>query len=249
MKLDGESHSTQLHGAALLNQVRGGLIVSCQARDENPLAAPVFMAAMARAAQLGGALGIRASGAENIRAIRARVELPIIGIDKVWSQDSDVYITPTFCTAQPIAESGADIIAIDGTPRHRPGGETLADLIDGIHNQLGKPVMADVSTWQEGVAAAQLGADVVATTLSGYTSYSRQAQGPDLEMLQQLLGRVDVPVIVEGKIWYPEDARRALELGAWAVVVGTAITNPMEITRRFATITRGEIYRGPLPRP
>jgi N-acylglucosamine-6-phosphate 2-epimerase len=232
----------------VLDRLRGGLIVSCQARGHNPLAAPMFMAAIARAAELGGAVGIRASGAEYIAAIRAQVQLPIIGIDKVWSGDSDIYITPTFAIAQPIAGAGADIIAIDGTPRPRPCGEWLADLIGRIHDELRKPVMADVSTWEEGVMAAELGADLVATTLSGYTPYSRQDPGPDLDMLRQLVERVETPVIVEGKIWRPEEARRALALGAWAVAVGTAITNPMEITRRFVANLGGGDHDGSLPR-
>jgi len=229
----------------VLERLRGGLIVSCQARGENPLAGLAFMAAMAQAAELGGAVGIRASGAADIAAIRARVHCPIIGIDKVWTDGFEVYITPTFAAAGPIAAAGADIVAVDGTPRPRAQGETLAHLIRRIHDDLGTLVMADASTWEEGVAAAELGADIVATTMSGYTPYSRQASGPDLEMLRQLARHVDVPIIVEGKIWHPEEVRQALDLGAWAVVVGTAITNPLEITRRFVAAIRGEAYRGP----
>lgn len=208
------------------------LIVSCQARADNPLHGPQFMAAMALAVQQGGASGIRANGAEDIRAIRAVTNLPIIGINKRWMEGYEVYITPDFAAAKEVADAGADVIALDATARPRPR-ESLAELIGLIHTELGKPVFADVSTLEEGLSAAQMGADFVATTLSGYTPYSPKTGGPDFDLIQQLVAGVGVPVIAEGRFWRPEEVAKAFDLGASAVVVGTAVTNPREITRRF----------------
>jgi putative N-acetylmannosamine-6-phosphate epimerase len=211
-----------------------GLIVSCQAREDNPLHGPQFMAAMARAAIAGGAAGIRANGVADIRAIRAITALPIIGLNKRWRDGFEVYITPGLADAREIAAVGADIIAIDATPRPRDG-EALGELIRRIRRELDRPVLADVSTLEEGIEAARLGCDFVATTLSGYTSHSRSGgEGPDLGLVDALVSTLDVPVIAEGRYATPGDVARAFEWGARAVVVGTAITNPREITRRFA---------------
>jgi putative N-acetylmannosamine-6-phosphate epimerase len=191
------------------------------------------MAAMAQAAEQGGARGIRANGAEDVRAIRAVTTLPIIGIHKLWIEGYEVYITPDFAAAKQVAEAGADVIALDATARPRPR-ESLAELIGLIHSELGKRVFADISTLKEGLAAAEIGADFVATTLAGYTPYSPKTQGPDLDLIKQLANLVAVPIVAEGRFWSPEEVSRAFELGASAVVIGTAITNPLEITRRFA---------------
>lgn len=215
-----------------------GLIVSCQAREDNPLHGPVHMAAMARAAEAGGAAGLRANGAADIAAIRAVSALPIIGIAKRWRASFDVYITPGFADAQAVAAAGADWIALDATPRSRDG-EPAAALIARIKDELGKPVFADISTADEGIAAARAGADAVATTLAGYTPYSRISDGPDFELIRALVAAVDVPVIAEGRFWSPDEVARAFALGARAVVVGTAITNPREIVRRFARAVPG----------
>jgi putative N-acetylmannosamine-6-phosphate epimerase len=190
------------------------------------------MAAMARAAEAGGAVAIRANGADDIAAIRAVTRLPIIGIAKRWSEGFDVYITPDIADARAVATAGADLIAIDATPRPRDGTK-LAELIGLIKTELGKKVFADISTMEEGIAAVQLGCDVVATTLSGTTPYSPRLPGPDLDLVRALVAAVDVPVVAEGRFWAPEEVARALALGARAVVIGTAITNPREITRRF----------------
>ncbi|MCX7782961.1 MAG: N-acetylmannosamine-6-phosphate 2-epimerase [Meiothermus sp.] len=208
------------------------LIVSCQARADNPLHGPQFMAAMARAAQQGGAKGIRANGAQDIQSIRSVTDLPIIGINKRLIEGYEVYITPDFAAAREVAEAGADIIALDATVRPRPK-ESLAELIHLIRAELDKPVFADVSTLEEGLYAARLGADFIATTLSGYTPYSPKIEGPDFGLIQQLVAGVGVPVIAEGRFWTLEEVSKAFDLGASAVVVGTAITNPREITRRF----------------
>lgn len=219
---------------ARLEALRGGLIVSCQAAGENPLTGADMMAKMAKAAQMGGAVGIRANGPDDVRAIRAAVDLPVIGLYKQDHDGFDVYITPTWDSAKEIIDAGAEIIAVDATARPRPGGETLADLIEKIHGA-GRLVMADISTLEEGVQAAELGADFVGTTLSGYTPYSPQQEGPDFELVEALAAQVTVPVIAEGRYWTPEDVNKALELGAFAVVVGTAITNPWKITERFVS--------------
>jgi N-acylglucosamine-6-phosphate 2-epimerase len=193
---------------------------------------------MAIAAEMGRAVGVRANTPEDIRAIRAAVKLPIIGIYKREYEDSEVYITPTFAEAQAVAEAGADMIALDATPRPRPRGETLDQLIDRIHCELDLPVMADCSTVEEALRAAELGADVVSSTLAGYTPYSRKTEGPDFEMLAELLGRLAIPIFAEGRFHAPEQVARALEMGCYAVVVGGAITRPQEITARFTAAIR-----------
>ncbi|MER3553976.1 MAG: N-acetylmannosamine-6-phosphate 2-epimerase [Meiothermus sp.] len=208
------------------------LIVSCQARADNPLYGPQFMAAMALAAQAGGAKGIRANGPEDIAAIRAGSDLPIIGIYKRWLEPCEVYITPDFASARAVAEAGADLIGLDATSRSRPG-ETLAEMVELIRTELKKPVFADISTLEEGLQAAELGADYIATTLAGYTSYTSKTQEPDFALLSGLVKSVRVPVVAEGRFWTPKQVARAFDLGASAVVVGTVITNPREITRRF----------------
>jgi N-acylglucosamine-6-phosphate 2-epimerase len=215
-----------------------GLIVSCQAFENEPLHGSDIMARMAIAAEMGGAVGIRANTPEDIRAIRAAVKLPIIGIYKREYEDSEVYITPTFAEAQAVAEAGADMIALDATPRPRPRGETLDQLIDRIHRELDLPIMADCSTVEEGLRAAELGADVVSSTLAGYTPYSRKTEGPDFEMLAELLDRLAIPIFAEGRFHTPEQVARALEMGCYAVVVGGAITRPQEITARFTAAIR-----------
>ena len=218
-----------------IQRIKGGLIVSCQAKEESPLRGPTFMAAMARCAEIGGAAGIRANGPENIRAIREAVGLPIIGIYKINCPDSEPYITPTFEAAKEVADAEADIIALDATLRPHANGLSAGELIAQVKT-LGLPVMADISTFEEGAAAEEAGADIVATTLSGYTPNSRQLDGPDFELISELVQAVHVPIIAEGRIWTPEQARKAIDLGAHAVVVGTAITRPEMITQRFVRV-------------
>lgn len=209
-------------------------MVSCQSEEGNPFHGPDYMARFARAAELGGAVGIRAKEPD-IRAIKAMCRLPVIGIDKVYVEGFEVYITPRFEDACRIAAAGADVIALDATPRPRPGGERVEDLVRRIKRELGLPVMADIATLEEAVQAEQMGADLVATTLSGYTSYAPRGDEPDWTLLEAIVRQVKIPVIAEGGITTPAQARRALELGAWAVVVGSAITRPIDITKRFVT--------------
>ncbi len=216
-----------------LTRLKGGLIVSCQALDDEPLHGAQIMAAMARAAREGGAVGIRANGSADIAAIRSAVDVPIIGLYKENMPGFPVYITPTLRHALEIAQAGADWIALDATLRPRPEGRSAADLIQAVKQAAQKPVLADIATFEEGLAAWQAGADGISTTLSGYTAESPHLEGPDFELLQRLVKAVPVPVIAEGRIATPEQAVRALALGAFAVVVGTAITRPQWITRQF----------------
>jgi N-acylglucosamine-6-phosphate 2-epimerase len=224
-----------------LERLRGGLVVSCQAREDNPLHGPVFMAAMARAAVLGGAFGIRADGEANVATIRAAVgdDVPIMGIFKVKQPDGSLFITPTAAGARAVLEAGARFVALDGTIRPRPGGETLPEVIAAIH-AAGGAALADIATIEDARYALASGADAVGTTLSGYTSDSPKQEGPDFALLEHMVRECSVPVFAEGRFWTPEQVHRAMALGAAFVVVGTAITNPMAITAR---------YVGALPRP
>ncbi|MGH3098221.1 MAG: N-acetylmannosamine-6-phosphate 2-epimerase [Streptosporangiales bacterium] len=211
----------------------GALVVSCQARPDNPMHGPDTMALMARAARAGGAAGIRANGAADVAAIHRAVDLPLIGIDK-QGDPGGVYITPTVEAAAAVVAAGATLVAIDGTARTRPDGRTLADHIAGIHDRLGVPVMADVDTLAAGEAARRAGADLVASTLSGYLPGAVAGDGPDVDLVKALAARLDCPVVAEGRYWTREHVRAALDAGAYAVVVGTAVTNPAAITRRLA---------------
>jgi N-acylglucosamine-6-phosphate 2-epimerase len=226
---------TNIH--PILQRLHGGLIVSCQPdaddREHDPLNSPGIMAALARAAVLGGAVGIRADGPADIAAIRAAVIVPLIGIYKAEIQGFPVRITPTLEHAIHVANAGADVIALDATQRPRPGGMGVAEMIAQVKRQTGKPVFADVSTFEEGVFAAKAGADAILTTLAGYTDYSHYSPDPDFELIQKLADQLDVPVIAEGRITTPAQAARALELGAWAVCVGSAITRVRWITEQF----------------
>ncbi len=223
----------------ILQQIQGGLVVSCQALEGEPLHGARHMAAMAKAAELGGAAGIRANGPADIAAIREAVALPIIGIHKLYTPGYEVYITPTFESAAAVAAAGANMIAIDGTMRTRPGPDSLPDLIRRIQRELGRPVMADCATVDEALEAAAAGADVVATTMAGYTDETRDEAASAAELVTAIRSYIDVPVIAEGRIWTPDEARRALDAGAHAVVVGSAITRPQEITRRFVQALQG----------
>ncbi len=217
----------------MLQQLKGKLIVSCQALEGEPLHSSFIMGRMALAAQQGGAAGIRAQSREDILEIQKTVDLPIIGIVKRVYPDSPIYITPTAREIEELLHTRCEIIALDATDRPRPKGEKTEDLVAMIH-EAGRLAMADCSTFQECRMAQDQGFDIVSTTLSGYTPYSRQEEGPDFDLIRRCVQELSVPVIAEGKIHTPEDLRRALlDCGAHCAVVGGAITRPLEITRRF----------------
>lgn len=220
----------------VLESIKKGIIVSCQALEDEPLFGEGIMAKMALAAYKGGANAIRANSVRDIKQIKEVVNLPLIGIIKRDYDNSDIYITPTMKEVDEVVAAGAEIVALDGTERQRPDGKTIKELIAEIKIKYPKTlIMADISTEEEGVNAEKYGADIISTTLSGYTPYSPKLKGPDFDLIQKLCAKVNIPVIAEGRICYPEEAKKALDLGAFTVVVGGAITRPMEITRRFSS--------------
>lgn len=220
----------------LATTLQGKLIVSCQAPPGDPMRETSTLVRLALSAVAGGGSAIRANDPEVVAAITAAVDLPVIGL---WKDgDVGVFITPTVRHALAVAEAGAAVVAADATDRPRPDGSTFAELVEAVH-AAGALVMADVSTLAEGIAAAELGADFVSTTLSGYVPGTPQQTGPDLDLVSALSAAIDVPVVAEGRINTPEEAAEALARGAHSVVVGTAITAPTALTARFvAGITR-----------
>lgn len=218
----------------ILEQIKGGLIVSCQALPHEPLYDSYIMSKMAYAAMLGGAVGIRANTIVDILAIRKRVDLPIIGIIKQEYDGSDVYITPTMDEVDALVEIGCDIIATDATNRIRPNGKTFEDFFSEVRakypNQL---FMADTSCFEEGQLAESLGFDLIGTTMAGYTPYTKGRSLPDLELIEKYSKELNVPIIAEGGIWSSEDLKNVYKAGAFSAVCGTAITRPMDITKRF----------------
>ncbi|MDF2038469.1 N-acetylmannosamine-6-phosphate 2-epimerase [Cytobacillus oceanisediminis] len=217
----------------VLDRIKGRLIVSCQALEDEPLHDSYIMSKMAFAAKLGGASGIRANSVKDIRAIKKEVDLPIIGIIKKDYPGSGVYITATEKEVDDLYQEGADIIAFDATKQIRPDGKGFQEFFAKVKARYPDQLfMADISTLEEAIAAEKAGVDIVATTLAGYTPYSEGVV--PLELLEQVLSHVTVPVIAEGNMDTPEKAKRAIELGAHAVVVGSAITRPKLITEKFA---------------
>lgn len=212
---------------------RRGLIVSCQALEDEPLFGSGIMPKMALAAKSGGAVGLRANGVDDISNIKKVCHLPVIGIIKANYPGYEVYITPTMQEVERLIEAEPDIIAIDATARPRPEFEKPEQFISAIKSRCDIPIMADISNYEEGVAAYNSGADVISTTLSSYTPYTADRAKPDLELIKMLVNKLDIPVIAEGNIQTPNQALACLEAGAYAVVVGGAITRPQLITQRF----------------
>lgn len=218
----------------ILNLIKNKLIVSCQALPDEPLHSPFIMGKMAYAAYLGGAGGIRANGIEDIREIKKNVNLPIIGIIKKEYAGSDVYITPTEKEVDLLYNEGVEIIAMDATKRIRPDGKSISEVFPKIRQKYPDQVfMADCSCYEEAKEAYRLGFDCIGTTLCGYTEYTKHRPKPDLEFIERLVKDFEVPIIAEGGIWTPEEVKKIFSLGVYAVVVGTAITRPQEITKRF----------------
>ncbi len=213
--------------------MKNGLVVSCQAHFDHPLNDPAAIAALARSAELGGAVGIRANGVEHIREIKKIVGIPVIGIFKVHQYDKRFFITPTFDHAKAIIEAGADIVALEATFQNHPDTEVLKRLIQDIRMNLNTPVMADISTFEEGVRAWELGANLVGTTLSGYTEQSMNRPLPDIDLVRRL-AQAGIKTVCEGHVASPDQAQEAIRAGAYFVVVGTAITDTVFITKRYA---------------
>ncbi len=221
----------------IINRLKGKVVVSCQAMPSEPLYLEKCMVAMMKSVVKGGAGGLRVAGARDVRNAKHLFDVPVIGLTKPdvipqnWQEI--VYITPTLKEVIELVEAGADIIAFDGTMRERPNGAKLEELIKyvKINNRIS---MADISTLEEGLNAEKLGANMLSTTLSGYTQFSQnRGNGPDFELLKQLVENTKLPVVLEGRIWEPEDVDKAFEIGAHCVVIGSAITRPQLITKRF----------------
>lgn len=224
-----------------IEQLKGKLIVSCQALPEEPLHSSFIMGRMALAAKEGGAAGIRANTREDIHEIQSQVDLPVIGIVKQNYEGCDVYITPTMKEVDQLMEVKPEIIALDATEAERPGGLTLDEFFRQIKEKYPDQLwMADCSTVEEALHADRLGFDFIGTTLVGYTKQSRdlKIEENDFEVLRKILDQVKHPVIAEGNVNTPEKAKRVLELGAYSVVVGSAITRPQLITKSFAEAVR-----------
>jgi N-acylglucosamine-6-phosphate 2-epimerase len=226
-----------------LERMRGCLVVSVQAAPDSPLASPDHLAAIARAVVGGGAGAIRTEGVAAVGAIREAVDVPVIGLVKRRAPGSDVYITPDLEDALAVAEAGAELVAVDATVRSRADGAVGAEFVAAAGAELPGRIVADVDGASAGRAAAEAGAAAVATTLSGYTGAARSAEDgtarPDVRLVAELARELEVPVLAEGRYASPDDIRAAFEAGAFAVVVGTAITDPAELTRRLAAATPG----------
>ncbi len=218
----------------LLKQLKGGMIVSCQAEGDDPFNAdPEYMALFARAAEMGGAIGIRTQGIEKLKAIKRAVKLPVIGLLKSIFPDGTVCITGSFKEVEQLIEAGSDIVAIDGTFRKREG-LTGPEFIREVKNRYGCIVLADIATYAEAMACEEAGADCVSTTLNGYTPDTLQFHdGPNYDVLKECVDGLSIPVFAEGRYNTPEDAGKAMRLNAYAVISGTAITRPRVITQWF----------------
>lgn len=222
----------------ILNRIKGTVVVSVQAMPNEPLYLEQCMIGMMKSVVNGGAGALRLAGARDVKNAKKLFNLPIIGLTKPnvipKNYKELVYITPNIKDVIELVEAGADVIATDATQRKRPNNEKLQDLIKYIHINK-RLAMADISTLEEGLNAKELGADIISTTLAGYTleSANSPANKPDFELLKQLVEQTQLPVVLEGRIWEPEQVNKAFELGAHCVVIGSAITRPQLITKRF----------------
>lgn len=222
----------------VLNALHHKLVVSCQADPDDPMDDAETLSRVARSAALGGAAGFRLNSPEHIRAVRTASNLPVIGIQKSYV-GGRLRITPDFDSAADLAEAGADIIALDCTDRVHAYGEPWREIVQRIRDELSVLVMADVATLHEGVAAAESGADIIATTLNGYTEATKDHCSFEPELVRSLVRVTNLPVFAEGHINTPQQANLALSAGAWCVVVGSAITRPAVITASFVSALRG----------
>lgn len=227
---------------AILESMKGGLIVSCQVQHDDPVYSMDFVVKMAKAAEWGGAVGIRANSPDQISEIRRNVKLPIIGLYKIWHDDTDVFITPTLEAAKQVWESGAEIIALDCTAQANHEGRPAYELLPTVKREIPEAIIfADVSNYEEAKRAVELGADIVGPSLYGYTEETKDIEQPDLREFARMCRDFgdEVCMIMEGHVYTPEDAMKCIYLGAHSVVVGSAITRPHLITKRFVDLLSG----------
>ena len=218
------------------DRIRGQMIISCQAVPGEPLYVEEksIMYLMARAAKMAGSPAIRTSSIRDVIAIKEETGLPVIGVVKIQYPGYEGYITPTMKEVDELVEAGSDVVALDCTLRRRGDGTSVNDFIRDIREKYPDIIlMADISNYEEGVNAWKCGVDIVGTTMSGYTDYTPKLDGPDYELMRRLAADLDIPVIGEGKIHTPVQAVAALDTGVWSIVVGGAITRPLEIAGRF----------------
>lgn len=225
----------------VLKAIKGGLIVSCQALEDEPLHSSYIMMRMAKAALEGGAIGIRANSPEDCKEIKNNVNLPMISIYKRVYGTSNVYITPTINEVKELLPIKPEIIAVDATRRERPDGKSLEEFFKEIREVYDGLLLADISDLEEGIKAEKIGFDMVSTTLSGYTDYTLDRSKPDIELIKSLRESIKIPIIAEGNIDSPENTMKCLEAGAWAIVVGGAITRPQLITKKFVEYIKSSI--------
>lgn len=226
----------------ILDYMKGGLVVSCQVQHDDPVYSMDFVVKMAKAAEWGGAVGIRANSPDQIAEIRKNVKLPIIGLYKIWHDDTDVFITPTLEAAKQVWEAGADIIALDCTSQITHEGKPAYELLPIVKKEIPEAIIfADVSNYEEAKRAVELGADIVGPTLYGYTEETKDIEQPDLREFARMCRDFgdEVCMMMEGHVYTPEDAMKCLYLGAHSVVVGSAITRPHLITKRFVDLISG----------
>jgi len=212
--------------------INSGLIVSCQASDGTPMDTPEFITAQALTVESAGAKAIRAQGIENVSSIVRAVKVPVIGLVKSYTPDSDVYITPTVEDVLALVAAGADIVAVDATQRTRHKGMTLEAFYTEVRKHTAVPLLADIDSLENALYAQSLGFDAIATTLNGYTP-SPSTGLPNVDLVKSITAQINIPVIAEGGYTTPEQVHQAIENRAWAVCVGTAITNPYLMAKYF----------------
>ncbi len=223
---------------SIIEQLRGKLVVSCQAYPGEPMLDPRTMAQVAQAVVDGGAAAVRGKGLADLQAMRPVIDVPIVGLVKIGKEG--VFITPTLADALEVAATGCEIVALDGTRRPRPDSKTLAETIAGLKEQFPQVlVMADCGSLGDAKAAEAAGADIIGTTLAGYSGERPKTDGPDWECLDEVVAGTDLPVMMEGRVHTPAQAAEAIARGAWAVTVGTAITHPPTLTRWFVDALTG----------
>jgi N-acylglucosamine-6-phosphate 2-epimerase len=221
----------------ILSAIKAKLIVSCQASVGDPLNDLDTLCRVAASVLRGRPGGLRAESPQCVAAFRQLTPLPIIGLVKTTDRGGQVYITPTFASAKSVSDAGANIIALDCTQRRLSESEPWPKLIARVHSELGGVVCADIATIDDALSAQAEGADIVATTLRGYTNDTKQIHSVDWPFVEMLVSTLSVPVILEGHVTSPDEVRRAMKLGVHAVVVGSAITRPQTITERFVAAT------------